>query len=292
MKIAVAASHIRDASEQWDNKTQVVTHQDRAVSNAQLTLVQIDNYGPWTVTPHPRAEMDLQTLQSRLYADIAQYVGSRGGYIFFTRFDNMVMVTNGLDTELLRRMQASIGNRFPVSVSLATAHDPSPVTALEVATADLQAAGSAQDHSRTEVLVGQPLSEDIRSSTDVHIAHFDVNDATGRFTDQLNAYDTFIEIEQSYASLMRYLRAEYGGLSFFVGGDNMIAVVPALDASAYADVIDVVEAETGVILKVGVGSARTAQAAGYAAKHALEECRATGDGVVIADPITPVESDD
>jgi GTP cyclohydrolase IIa len=165
------------------------------------------------------------------------------------------------------------------------------VTALEGATTQLQAAGSAQDHRRTEVLAGEPLPVGLHSADDVHIAHFDVNDATGRFTDQLNAYDTFIEIEQAYASLMRYLRAEYGGLSFFVGGDNMIAVVPDLDAAAYADVIDVVEAETGVVLKVGVGTASTAQAAGYAAKHALEECRATGDGVVLAGPAAAVEGD-
>ena len=48
----------------------------------QLTLVQIDNYGPWTVTPHPRPEVDLQTLQSRLYADLSQLIGRDGGEVF------------------------------------------------------------------------------------------------------------------------------------------------------------------------------------------------------------------
>ncbi|WP_129116374.1 GTP cyclohydrolase IIa, partial [Halegenticoccus tardaugens] len=42
------------------------------MTNAQLTQIQIDNYGPWTVTPEPRREMDLQTMQSRLFADLAQ----------------------------------------------------------------------------------------------------------------------------------------------------------------------------------------------------------------------------
>ena len=28
----------------------------------QMTLIQIDNYGPWTVTPRPRNESDLQIL--------------------------------------------------------------------------------------------------------------------------------------------------------------------------------------------------------------------------------------
>ncbi|GAG70614.1 unnamed protein product, partial [marine sediment metagenome] len=35
----------------------------------QLTLVQIDNYGPWTVTPEPRGEAELQTLQAELFAE-------------------------------------------------------------------------------------------------------------------------------------------------------------------------------------------------------------------------------
>ena len=36
----------------------------------QMTLIQIDNYGPWTVTPRPRNESDLQILQAELYADL------------------------------------------------------------------------------------------------------------------------------------------------------------------------------------------------------------------------------
>ena len=35
----------------------------------QMTLIQIDNYGPWTVTPRPRTESDLQILQAELFAD-------------------------------------------------------------------------------------------------------------------------------------------------------------------------------------------------------------------------------
>lgn len=41
------------------------------VVNTQVTHVQIGNYGPWTVAPEPRREVDLQTLQSRLYADLS-----------------------------------------------------------------------------------------------------------------------------------------------------------------------------------------------------------------------------
>ncbi|MFB6157556.1 MAG: GTP cyclohydrolase IIa [Haloferacaceae archaeon] len=239
------------------------------MTNTQLTLVQIDNYGPWTVTPEPRREMDLQTLQSRLFADLAQFVGSRGGYVFFTRFDNMVAVTNGLDRADHDLLQESIDNRYPVTVSLGIGTDPSPVGALEEATDRLQRNGSAQDGDRREVLAGEPLDD----PEPLHVAHFDVDDATGKYTDRLNAFDSFIEIEQGYAALMRHLRHEHEGLAFFVGGDNIIAVMPELAEAGYREAIDHVEETTGVELKVGVGRGTAAAGAGMGAKHALERCR-------------------
>ncbi len=244
-----------------------------SVTNAQVTLIQIDNYGPWTVTPEPRREVDLQTLQSRLYADLSQLIGNREGYVFFTRFDNMVAVTNGLGTDDHALIQESVANRYPVTVSLSIAADASPAAALGVATDQLQRAGSAQDGGRTEILRGDPVAEEARTDDDVQIAHFDVNDATGKYTDRLNEFDSFINIEQGYAELMRYMRRSHESLSFFVGGDNIIAVCDSVDEEGYLDAIEHVREAVGVDLKVGVGTDRTAQAAGMAAKHALETCR-------------------
>jgi GTP cyclohydrolase IIa len=249
------------------------------VTNTQVTLIQIDNYGPWTVTPEPRREVDLQTLQSRLYADLSQLFGNREGYVFFTRFDNMVAVTNGLDADAHALIQESVANRYPVSVSLGVEVDASPAEALGAASSHLQDAGSAQDAGRTEILRGEPLADADRTDTDVQIAHFDVNDATGKYTDQLNEFDAFIRIEQGYASLMRHMREAHDALSFFVGGDNVIAVCPAMDEADYAGAIEHVHDDVEVELKVGVGRARTAQAAGMDAKHALEVCRHDGTTV-------------
>ncbi|AQL43900.1 GTP cyclohydrolase [Halorientalis sp. IM1011] len=249
------------------------------MTNTQVTHVQIDNYGPWTVTPEPRREVDLQTLQSRLYADLSQLFGNRNGYVFFTRFDNMIAVSNGLDVDDHAMIQESVGNRYPVTMSMAVATGTTPVQALGDATGELQDAGSAQDETRREILRGRTIDEEFRTDADVQIAHFDVNDATGKYTDELNEFDTFIHIEQGYAELMRYMRTAHGSLSFFVGGDNVIAVCPDLDAEDYLDAIDHVNEAVDVELKVGVGRGRTAQTAGMAAKHALEECRATGADV-------------
>ena len=249
------------------------------MTRPQLTHIQIDNYGPWTVEPEPRREMDLQTLQSRLFADLAQFIGSRDGYAFFTRFDNMVAVTNGLDEADHELLQESIGNRYPISISLGTAVDPVPIEALEGATERVQAAGSAQDRGRREALAGEYRPPE---DADVGIAHFDVNDATGKYTDRMNEFDSFIRIEQAYASLMRYLREAHGALSFFVGGDNVIAIVPEMTAAEYEAAIAHVSDEADVELKVGVGHGPTAADAGIDAKHALEDCRYDGTRVEFA----------
>jgi GTP cyclohydrolase IIa len=225
--------------------------------------------------------MDLQTLQSRLYADLAQSVGDRGGYVFFTRFDNMIAVTNGMDREAHERLQESVSNRYPVTVSLGIGVDGTPAVALEAATAGLQRAGSAQDGDRREVLAGEPTAPDGASEEDVQVAHFDVNDATGKYTDQLNEYDSFLRIEQGYATLMRHLREEHGALAFFVGGDNIIAVTPGLDAADYRAAIGYVGDAADVALKVGVGTGATASDAGMTAKHALERCRHRGTAVEV-----------
>jgi len=258
-----------------------VAKTESIVTNTQVTHIQIDNYGPWTVTPEPRREVDLQTLQSRLFADLSQLFGNRDAYVFFTRFDNMIAVSNGVDMDDHALIQESVSNRYPVTMSLSVATGTSPASALGTATEQLQEAGSAQDKQRREILRGRAIDREFRTDEDVQIAHFDVNDATEKYTDQLNEFDTFIEIEQGYAELMRHMRRINDALSFFVGGDNVIATCPDLDAGDYRDAIDHVESAVGVELKVGVGNGAVAADAGMAAKHALEECRATGDEVRI-----------
>ena len=252
------------------------------MTNTQVTLVQIDNYGPWTVTPSPRREVDLQTLQSRLYADLSQLFGMQDGYVFFTRFDNMIAVTNGMDLEDHARIQESVRNRYPVTISLGVGHGRNPSSALVDATARLQNEGSAQDERRTEVLLGQTLEESEQTDEDVQIAHFDVVDATGKYTDELDAFSTFSHIEQGYASLMQHLHDEHGSLAFFVGGDNVIVISSEMTREDYEETIQFVRDDADVDLRVGVGRGTTAHDAGMAAKHGLEECRENE---------TPIEGD-
>jgi GTP cyclohydrolase IIa len=244
----------------------------------QASLLQLDNYGPWTVTPAPRPEMTLQALQARLYADVAAFVGERGGYAFYARGDNVVALTNGLDREDHAALQRRVRESSPVTASIGIGAASTPAAALADATARLQEAGSAQDAARTEVLRG----EFVEGSQEVQIAHFDVVDATGTYTDSVDAYAAHAAIRRGVDALAGHLYREHDALAFFVGGDNAIAVCPDLSRADFEGVIDAVHTASETVWRVGVGEGPSCQSAGMDAKHALEVGRETGDSVVFA----------
>ncbi|AUX10150.1 GTP cyclohydrolase IIa [Halalkaliarchaeum desulfuricum] len=240
----------------------------------QVTVLQLDNYGPWTVTPNPRRETDLQALQARLYADLCQQFGLLGGYVFYGRFDNLIAFTDGISKREHGRIQQSIDNLYPVSVSMSIGRGNTPKQAVEIASANLQEQGSSQDADRSEVLVEDEIDE--LHTTAVGVAHFDVVDVTDKITDEENAYEACLSMESVYSDLMRRMYADYDALSFFVGGDNIISVTPKLSDSALDEVIVKTKQNTNVQLQVGYGLGDTPSEAGMQAKHNLELCREKG----------------
>lgn len=241
----------------------------------RATLIQIDNYGPWTVTPEPRRETDLQTLQARLYADLCQSLGERGAEVFFSRFDNIVAFTEGISAEEHAVAQRSVNNRYPVTVSMGVADGGTPRDAVRRASALLQAEGSAQDAERSAHLATELDAEE---SGSVQVAHFDVEGATERYTDEIDAYGCQLLVQRAGLALMEEMW-ERGATTFFVGGDNYISVAPFLDRDAFVETLTVVEEHANVELKVGVGEGETPAEAGMRAKHCLERSRNGGGRV-------------
>lgn len=235
------------------------------MSSFQITLLQIDNYGPWTVSPAPRREPDLQTLQSQLYADVAEFFGNHGGLAFFARFDNMVAISNGVTRDDHVLVQESIGNRYPVTLSLSIGTGASPVGALATATRQLQAAGSAQDADRREVLVGEPLGDG--PSDGVQIAQISIQPPI----EPERAFTPFVAVEEAFMVLMRYLTDRHESLTFFGGRDTVIVIGNHLRRDEFEALGAHVEEEVGTPLSIGVGVAAAPVEASLTAKHALGE---------------------
>lgn len=235
----------------------------------QMTLIQIDNYGPWTVTPTPRAEADLQILQAELYSDLQRQFAANGGLVFFTRFDNMLAVSNGVDMENHLRIQKSINNRYPVTVSMGVGAAETPYEAQRNATNALQKFGGAQS-DRQEILAIDGLVNPEESF--VQIAHIDINGITDSLTDIIPAYDTSFIVNRVQHFLMKKL-IEKGSLLFFIGGDNFMSPCNGLKPEGILKIIEEIEEEINIALKAGVGKAPNAEKAANLADLALEEIR-------------------
>lgn len=253
-----------------------------STDTVRVSVVQLDEYGPWTVEPTPRRETDLQALQARLYADFADFVGRSDGYAFFNRFDNMLGIANDIGVEEYERLQERVRNRYPVTVSVGVGEGETPIDAVDVASQQLQAAGSAQDPDRREVLSAAETSD---AAGYVTVAHFDIVGATESFTDEEHAATAGLTIQQSMLVLKKRLQSTHESIAQFVGGDNMIAVCPQLSEDTFGDVVEYVRDQTGVEYQVGIGSGPTAHSAGWQAKEALEHCRETGARVHGAAPV-------
>lgn len=235
----------------------------------QLTLVQIDNYGPWTVTPEPRREAELQALQAELFAELESGFGSRAGLIFPTRFDNMLAITNGISLEEHRSILQAINKKFPVTVSMSVGAAPTPYEAQVQATLALQHAGSSRSAGRRGVLVGACIGS--RDESWAQIAHMDVNHSA-LITDSEPIYDTHALLQRVHLALMSSLLRRKA-LVFYTGGDNFMAASNGIGVRELTDVFSEVKRELGVELKAGVGAARTAELAAALASDGLHEIR-------------------
>ena len=238
----------------------------------QMTLIQIDNYGPWTVTPRPRTESDLQILQAELFADVQRQIAAKKGLVFFTRFDNLLAVTNGLNEEDHMRIQRSIRNRYPITISMGVGAAETAHEAQRLATIALQKEGGAQSSGRKEILAINNLIEDPEDSF-VQAAHIDINSVTETLTDIESAFDTSFMVNKAQHYLMTKLR-EKGALLFFIGGDNFMSPCNGLSEDDLTQILKEIDEEIGIGLKAGIGRADNMEDAAYMADIGLEIIRA------------------
>jgi GTP cyclohydrolase IIa len=231
----------------------------------QLTLIQIDNYGPWTTDPLPRREADLQILQASIYRDLQQQFSAKKTLVFPMRCDNMLAATNGMNEEDHRRIMESINNRYPVTISMAVACGENALEAQRKATLILAKEGGAKEQNRMGVLKIAGTS-----SGKVQIAHFDINDIA-RHTNT-DVYRSYMKVIETHVELVKQLEAK-NALLFFMAGDNFISVCNGLSKGELDEILEKTENKTDVKLKAGIGIADNAERATWLASMGLKEIR-------------------
>ncbi|MEM3017507.1 MAG: GTP cyclohydrolase IIa [Candidatus Bathyarchaeia archaeon] len=236
----------------------------------QMTLIQLDNYGPWTLSLGPGREPYLQVLQSELYAELQRLFTFRGGLVFHCRFDNMLALTNGLSLSDHAEIQKRISELFPVTVSMGVGLGGSPAEAQNRASRAVQNRGSSRHEGRRAVLEVEGSVESGRDCP-VQIAHVDVDDVS-RLTDSVSAYDLFVSMLRVHGALTEeFLR--HGSLVFFIGGDNFLVVSSGVTEEDYREALRNVSEKTGLKMKAGIGVGRSAKGALELASGALDKIR-------------------
>jgi GTP cyclohydrolase IIa len=239
----------------------------------QLTLIQIDNYGPWTTTPLPKKEAYLQTLQSWLYHALQKEFSAYKALVLPMRYDNLIAITNGMSERAHQTILNAVNKKFPVSVSMSVAVGKTPYEAQKKATRQLSAHGGAQQKDRKAVFVSSGTSRDA-----VCIAHFDIDRIT--IQTDTDVYDSYRLIIETELALIKHLTPR-GALVFFMGGDNFISPCGIISKEELCAIIKKIEKETGIGLKAGIGAGPNPEEAVYRASLGLKQIRRARERVVV-----------
>ncbi len=243
----------------------------------QVTLIQIDNYGPWTSTLGSDREHRLQILQAELYSTLQRHFSVKNALVFFNRFDEMLAVTNGISRAEHKEIQANVQNLFPFTVSMSIGVDVTPFKAHAQASRLLQAAGSAQSEQRRGVLTMDetlPLEEAY-----AQIVHIDVDGITS-ISDHSFPFETSLRLQRAQLHLMMLFR-QLDSLLFYLGGDNFMAVTTELTQENVSQKLSSNSLD-GLTLKFGIGRAQTARKAAEVATMNLERVRHERTGLLIS----------
>ena len=237
----------------------------------QVTLIQLDNYGPWTDTLGSDREHTLQILQANLYSSIQKAFANLGGLVFFNRFDEMLAITNGITKEHHENIKRELQNQFPVTISMAIGVGKTPFQAQQKASKLLQQIGSAQSATRSSVIACERTLG--LENSHVQAMHFDVDAITKTYTDRTSAYETSLHVMTLYTELMKLFK-ERQVLIFFLGGDNFMGIANGLATQEVEAVIQQYRAQN-ISLKCGIGIAQTARKAAELATQNLDTIRLT-----------------
>lgn len=237
----------------------------------QITVIQLDNFGPYTESLGTDREHQVQILLARAFTLLQDLFSKKQGLVFQASRDNMIAVTNGITVEEHQKIIDQFEREFPFTCSMGIGTGETPVQAQINASRALQKMGSARSTRRKVLASNGALSS--RNGT-IRIAHIDINDFTIQVTDQNPFYDNYYFINQSYLTLMESFK-RIGALCFFNGGDNFVTICPdSFSLDEFKTILQTYEhLYKPWTLKAGIGKGETAKIAMGKANIGLKAIR-------------------
>ena len=234
----------------------------------QLTIIRIEDYGPWTLTLGSDREAELQKLQAKIYYDVQRLFSDRGCLVFFNRFDEYFAVTNGISASNHKSVLKELSLLHPdlkMSMAIATG-----ATALEANTKAYEARKRGKLADSDARIFGGTGRTDW-----VHMMHIDV-DSSAKVSAKLSPYEITALLIKLYSKLAdEFLRMK--SLTFFLGGDNFMVLSNGVNKYQADEVMKKITAGTDIRLNCGIGIGKTGRKAAEAATKALDTIRKLRD---------------
>jgi len=217
----------------------------------QITLIQIDNFGPFTEEMGDNREHKIQILLSEVFISLQKKFNKYGNLVFLASRDNLLAVSNGISIADHQLIINELEKEFPITVSMGIGVGETPFEAQIEASKVLIAKGSAQS-SRKKVIAYNGHKLPVQN--DVMVAHVDINYYTKIATDIHPFYSNYLNLNKGYATLMENFQ-KIGALCFFSGGDNFITICPeSMKPSDIEEVLNLFEEKHEPWkLKAGIG---------------------------------------
>ncbi len=212
----------------------------------KLLVAMLQGYREWTESLGADREWLIQARQAELHMSVSVEAARHGGLAIPFRHDTILVLASGASSTLSDGINAVLSERAPVPHRIRIGCGETPAEALDNAFYDREACEGR------EAAV---------------LAHVDINNITG-LQQREGLYSAWDRVVRMLADLHAKL-ADYGVIVSYLGGDNIIAVLPARPEPLLL-LEDVVEAHDA---KAGVGFARVARKAMMLATLCLDRIR-------------------
>ncbi len=229
----------------------------------QLTIIKIEEYGPWTITLGTDREAELQMLQANFYCDLQRLFSAKDCLVYSNRFDEYFAITNGLSVADHLVIESELAGLYKkLKVSMAIGNGVTPFQA-NLDAYDSRKMGKAIT-KRARIFAAAAVPSSISNSMPivneiVQIMHIDMNNSADMFS-KLSPYEiTSLVIKIYFRLSEEFLKKE--SLTFFVGGDNFMVVSNAATKQDAEETIKKVTQGTNVKLNCGIGIGRTGRKA-------------------------------
>ena len=235
----------------------------------QITIIKINDYGPWTLTLGSDREHELQMFQASLYKEIQKFFSEKNSLVFLNRSDEFFAITNGLSLDDHIEIQKKLESLFDLKLSMAIGFAENPFDA------NLK----AHEGKKSQVFLNKEYNIygflNGKEDEMVTILHLDVDNLTSRLK-SMSPYEISSYILQLYSKMSEFFLNKKA-MTFFLGGDNFMVVTNENGKKIAREFLDTLKKDQRIILNCGIGTGTSAREAAKLSTKSLDIIREIRD---------------